>query len=153
MKTRDILQSAVSFAVGVLIVTTASRHFQPADAASIEPVTGSACDGTGDDETGDVPRDVPRDAPRDVLLVPNYCESFPERCNVPEPCPTKTLDDGSIVSSCVPVDSYVCCEPGVGCYAVPWASSCLHFLYWSECDAGESAIDPVSGEAIIICHD
>ncbi len=87
--------------------------------------------------------------------VPNYCDAFPDRCNITAPCPErKVLDDGSVIGGCFPVDTYVCCNSTVGCWAVHWAADCVDGgLYWSSCDAGESAIDPETGKAIILCHD
>jgi hypothetical protein len=50
---------------------------------------------------------------------------------------------------------YACCQQGLGCWAVATADACPDTadLYPFNCEAGESAVDPTSGESIIICHD
>jgi hypothetical protein len=86
--------------------------------------------------------------------VREYCESFPSRCDRPEPCPPIVIDEtGATTGGCYPAE-YVCCGP-LGCVAVLLAGDCLggSDLYWSDCEAGESAIDPVTDLAVVICHD
>jgi hypothetical protein len=92
--------------------------------------------------------------PTDPTKPPSYCATFPERCNNPEPCPPVVVDEtGQQTGGCTPVE-WVCCSPGLGCWAVYSATDCGDAsLYWSDCEAGESAIDPDTGESIIICHD
>ena len=83
-----------------------------------------------------------------------YCERFPDRCDH-ETCSPVEIDPstGATIGGCSPI-SWVCCGPG-GCVAVGLASDCVggSDLYWSDCEAGESAVDPDTGLAIVICHD
>jgi len=76
----------------------------------------------------------------------HYCDRWPNRCNV----------SGSCVAAggCQPM-IWACCSPGLGCWAVLVADACPDTadLYPFDCEAGESAFDPASGESIIICHD
>ena len=154
-KITTLASNAASFALGF----TLGAYTYPTSTA-----TGSGSDEVGpvdsdsesSSESGSDSTDVGSlvDVPPEGR-VPNYCDAFPDRCNITAPCPErKVLDDGSVVVGCFPVDTYVCCNSEVGCWAVHWAADCVDGgLYWSDCDAGESAIDPDTGKAIILCHD
>lgn len=154
-KITTLASNAASFALGF----TLGAYTYPTSTA-----TGSGSDDVGpvdsdsesSSESGSDSTDVGSlvDVPPEGR-VPNYCDAFPQRCNITAPCPDrKVLDDGSVVGGCFPVDTYVCCNSEVGCWAVHWAADCVDGgLYWSDCDAGESAIDPETGKAIILCHD
>jgi len=76
----------------------------------------------------------------------HYCERWPSRCNVSGTCVAP--------AGCQPM-IWACCSPGLGCWAVSAADACPDTadLYPFDCEAGESAVDPASGESIIICHD
>jgi hypothetical protein len=90
---------------------------------------------------------------RDVKV--DYCARFPRRCGIAAPCPPITTDPatGKISGGCWPAE-WVCCGSG-GCVAIMLAGDCPggSDLYWLDCEAGESAIDPATGEAVVLCHD
>ena len=90
----------------------------------------------------------------DVLAeIPSYCETFPDRCNIQAPCPVGTYSlDGQQIGGCMQAE-YVCCSTDEGCWAIHWPTQCKHNLYWSDCSAGQSVVDPVTGQAYIVCHD
>lgn len=82
----------------------------------------------------------------------SYFDRWPER-RVGGTCAAPTTDPatGATIGGCFPV-IWVCCGAG-GCVAMDLASDCEADLYWADCEAGESAIDPDTGLAIVICHD
>lgn len=84
----------------------------------------------------------------------SYCREFPEKCNDPNPCPPIVVDAaGNTTGGCTPVE-WVCCSPGLGCWAVNNPTDCgSASLFWSDCIEGEQGYDPVTGEAYLICHD
>lgn len=151
-KTVITITSALGFIVGAAIATLLDPT-GPRLEPEREPTGALASTSDGSTSAADVTDtgallDVPPEG-----RAPSYCDAFPERCNIDAPCSQpKTLPDGSVTGGCFAAE-YVCCDPDTGCWAVHWASDCKHYLYWTDCEAGESAIDPDSGQAIIICHD
>lgn len=87
--------------------------------------------------------ELPRTRPASRV---HYCERWPSRCNVTGSC--------LVSGGCQPM-IWACCSPGLGCWAVGVADACPDTadLYPFDCIAGESAVDPATGEAIIVCHD
>ena len=115
-KITTLASNAASFALGF----TLGAYTYPTSTA-----TGSGSDEVGpvdsdsesSSESGSDSTDVGSlvDVPPEGR-VPNYCDAFPDRCNITAPCPErKVLDDGSVVGGCFPVDTYVCCNSEVGC--------------------------------------
>lgn len=137
MKAAPIVSHVSTFLLGLAVGAGSMRAFEPGPAEAAEIIDAA-------------PRFTGTEHP------PSYCETFPDRClpGTRASCPPTETDPetGAVLVGCTPV-AYVCCAPGQGCWAVHSASACEHWLYWSDCEAGESAIDPDSGEAIIICHD
>lgn len=74
---------------------------------------------------------------------PSYCRRWPDRCS---------LGVGCSPEGCEPI-SWVCCSESGGCVAVHESSDCDADLYWLDCEAGESTIDPASGLPTVLCHD
>lgn len=155
-KITTLASDAASFALGFTLGAYTTYTTGTATGAGSDEVGSLDTSSENSSESGSDSTDVGSlvDVPLEGR-VPNYCDAFPDRCNITAPCPErKVLADGSVIGGCFPVDTYVCCNSTVGCWAVHWAADCVDGgLYWSDCDAGESAIDPDSGKAIILCHD
>lgn len=144
---RTIASNSLTFALGFIAGTAAANTERDS--------TGFAGDEVGDvdtssDSTTSVFDTTETGAPDGV---PDYCTTYPQYCNDPEPCPTTIDPTGRKVSQCFPAE-WACCAPSLGCWAVNFPSECGNAgLYWFDCNAGEQTVDPVTGEGVLVCHD
>lgn len=114
--------------------------------------TGTESDSESGSDTADL-TDTTTGIGIDPSRMQNYCETYPQYCNNPEPCPTSIDPTGRVVSGCFPAE-WACCAPTLGCWAVNFPSECGNAgLYWFDCEAGEQTVDPVTGEGVLLCHD